>query len=87
MYGLTVEGEAEYFANGILVSNCDAFLYLVRSLLPSYRPYVTEEPMTHAEFVMKQQTDARRDALRQVRKELKRKMKHGSVIADIAMGN
>lgn len=66
---------------------CDAFLYLVRSLMPYYRPYVVEEPMTHAELVMKQQTDARKDAIRQVRKELKRKMKHGNVIADIAMGN
>lgn len=27
VYNLTVEGEHEYFANGILVANCDAALY------------------------------------------------------------
>ena len=33
MYNLTVEGEHEYFANGILVSNCDCMRYLAQ-----YRP-------------------------------------------------
>jgi phage terminase large subunit len=30
VYNLTVDGEHEYFANGILVSNCDAMLYAHR---------------------------------------------------------
>lgn len=39
VYNLTVEGEHEYFANGILVANCaDAFLYLCRTMLPKYDP-------------------------------------------------
>lgn len=32
VYNLSVEGVSEYFANGVLVSNCDAFRYLVMSL-------------------------------------------------------
>jgi hypothetical protein len=27
VYNLTVEGEHEYFANGLLVSNCDCLIY------------------------------------------------------------
>jgi len=34
VFNLTVEGEHEYFANGVLVSNCDAARYLCM-----YRPY------------------------------------------------
>jgi hypothetical protein len=30
VYNLTVEGAHEYFANGILVKNCDAFRYLIQ---------------------------------------------------------
>jgi len=33
VYNITVEGEHEYFANGLLVSNCDAFRYLVINVL------------------------------------------------------
>ena len=29
VYNLTVEGEHEYYANGVLVSNCDAERYVV----------------------------------------------------------
>ena len=38
VYNITVEGEHEYFANGILVSNCDAMLYIVRAMSPVYSP-------------------------------------------------
>lgn len=31
VYNISVEGAAEYFANGILVHNCDAFRYLLMS--------------------------------------------------------
>lgn len=30
VYNLTIEGEPEYFANGILVHNCDAMRYAAR---------------------------------------------------------
>lgn len=33
VYNLTVEGEREYFANGVLVHNCDALVYAVTYLL------------------------------------------------------
>lgn len=32
VYNLTIEGAHEYFANGVLVHNCDAFVYLVMGL-------------------------------------------------------
>lgn len=32
VYNLKVEGEAEYYANGILVHNCDALRYLVSAV-------------------------------------------------------
>lgn len=32
VYNITVEGEHEYYANGILVSNCDVLRYVVRHL-------------------------------------------------------
>lgn len=32
MYNLTIDGEHEYFANGILVSNCDAARYLHKDM-------------------------------------------------------
>ncbi len=35
VYNLTVEGEHEYFANGILVSNCDALEYVTWRLVSS----------------------------------------------------
>ena len=31
VYNLTVDGESEYFASGVLVHNCDALRYLVVS--------------------------------------------------------
>ncbi len=33
VYNLTIEDEHEFFANGILVHNCDAFTYLILSLM------------------------------------------------------
>ena len=53
MYALSVEGETEFFANGVLVSNCDAALYAWRyahsflaTLAPPVRPKEgTEEYM------------------------------------------
>ncbi|HXI14812.1 MAG TPA: hypothetical protein VNM48_00475 [Chloroflexota bacterium] len=32
MYNLTVQGEHEFYANGILTHNCDAMRYLVATL-------------------------------------------------------
>jgi hypothetical protein len=32
VYNLTVEGEPEFFANGVLVHNCDALRYLLVNL-------------------------------------------------------
>lgn len=32
MYNLTVDGEHEFFANGVLVSNCDAARYAYEAL-------------------------------------------------------
>ena len=32
VYNLKVEDESEFFANGILVHNCDAFVYLIMAL-------------------------------------------------------
>lgn len=33
MYNLTVDGEHEYYANGVLVSNCDAVRYACAEIL------------------------------------------------------
>lgn len=41
VFNVTVEGEHEYFANGLLVSNCDGFAYLVNNALA-----IAEEPHT-----------------------------------------
>ncbi|HEY1292768.1 MAG TPA: hypothetical protein VGJ60_06815 [Chloroflexota bacterium] len=38
VFNLTVEGEHEYFANGILVSNCDALRYLCSGLSGPQQP-------------------------------------------------
>lgn len=38
VYALTVEGCHEFFANGVLVSNCDAGLYSWREAYHFYRP-------------------------------------------------
>lgn len=45
VYTLTVEGQHEYFANGALVSNCDAALYSWRKALSylDFEPVVAEE--------------------------------------------
>ena len=32
VYNLTVEGEPEYFANGVLVHNCDSSGYIVSAI-------------------------------------------------------
>jgi hypothetical protein len=32
VYNLTVEGEPEFFANGVLVHNCDALRYLLMTV-------------------------------------------------------
>ena len=33
VFNLTVEGEHEYYANGVLVANCDALRYLLMQLV------------------------------------------------------
>jgi hypothetical protein len=33
VYNLTVEGENEYFANGVLVHNCDALVWALTELM------------------------------------------------------
>lgn len=43
MYALSVAEQHEYFANGILVSNCDAALYSWRKAL-NYLDFEVEEP-------------------------------------------
>lgn len=40
VYNLTVAGDHEYFANGLLVSNCDAARYLYNDL----RHYLAKPP-------------------------------------------
>ena len=44
VYNLTVEGEPEFFANGVLVHNCDALRYLLRNLGSGPRFYIEPEP-------------------------------------------
>jgi hypothetical protein len=47
VYNLTVEDEHEYFANGILVSNCDSFEYVLYRLvfwLPYFRDLLKASP-------------------------------------------
>ena len=38
VYNLTVDGEHCYYANGILVSNCDALAYLLQIMRPGQKP-------------------------------------------------
>ena len=33
VYNLQIDGSHEYFANGILVHNCDAFVYLILGMV------------------------------------------------------
>ena len=47
VYNITVDDAHEYFANGVLVSNCDSSLYLIRKMMPRYDPKESEpEPGT-----------------------------------------
>lgn len=47
---ISVEGDHEYFANGILVSNCDAFRYLVNNIMSiDFVHYDTEHRANNAE--------------------------------------
>lgn len=40
VYNLTVEGTHEFFANGVLVHNCDAARYAIASSSPTWRPHL-----------------------------------------------
>lgn len=40
VYNLNVEGEHEYFANGILVSNCDAMDYVTFRLVADHEEFM-----------------------------------------------
>ena len=44
VYNLSVEGEHEFFADGILVSNCDACRYLLIARHPKARKIADEKP-------------------------------------------
>src|SRR5699024_1711664 len=43
VYNLRVEGSPEFFANGVLVHNCDALRYAVRMLRQVWLPWVQRE--------------------------------------------
>ena len=64
----------------------DAALYLWRALVPYYRPQIIEDPLTEEQIGQKQMEEARKEALRQVKATLKRRMKSGQVFSDIAAG-
>ena len=49
VYALSVEGEHEYFANGVLVKNCDALLYSHRWTSPYLATAAAEEPLPPGE--------------------------------------
>lgn len=40
VYNLTVTGQPEYFAAGVLVHNCDAARYAIASTQTLWRPYI-----------------------------------------------
>jgi len=43
VFNLAVEGENEYYANGILVHNCDALVWAFTELMPSLTSKVDHE--------------------------------------------
>lgn len=64
----------------------DSFLYVVRAMMPYYRPKYNHEPLTMAQRYDKIQQDARKEALRSVRKTIRAKMRGNSFMKDIAAG-
>lgn len=65
---------------------CDAFLYLVRALLPTYRPQIDPRPLSYKEKAAAEMKEHRRTALREVKARLTRRMKTGQVMMDISSG-
>jgi len=64
VYNLTVEGEHEYFANGVLVSNCDAWRYGI-----FHREPLVELPraLAHAPTMDERRVERTRAILKQVK--------------------
>lgn len=52
VYNLTVDGEHEYFANGVLVSNCDALRYSVMAVFENAEPIKKDVVPTYDEWVL-----------------------------------
>jgi hypothetical protein len=86
VYGLTVDGEGCFFANGILVSNCDAFLYLIRALIPYYRPHFIPRELTDKEKVDKVAADWKAKVIRSQMKAARARARSGSALRDFMSG-
>lgn len=65
VYDLTVEGEHEFFANGVLVHNCVAALvYLWRNVSRNANPFPPQEALATREMALDPLLKPRRDAQR-----------------------
>lgn len=75
VYNVTVDDAHEYFANGVLVSNCDSSLYIIRKMMPRYDPRETEPEPGSPEAVRAEMAKRKADAIKQSQK--RRVVKYG----------
>jgi hypothetical protein len=60
VFNLTVEGQHEYLANGVLVSNCDCLRYLAMASLRYVKPRVKAKSAGYTTAILKRKAEKRR---------------------------